>query len=114
MIEVHFLSKIVFFSTNLEEKETFKEVVDITFWNFAVLIYMSNLAKVKINLLCGIKNFVNELLHKLSNDSSFRMTENLEILENSQLGRVNFTFLNLPVMTVCGVNFNNSRSTIPV
>ena len=31
-----------------------------------------------------------------------------------RLGRVNVTFLNLPVMTVCGVNFNNSRSTIPV
>ena len=40
--------------------------------------------------------------------------QNTRPLKRSVLGRVNVTFLNLPVMTVCGLNFNNSRSTIPV
>ena len=40
--------------------------------------------------------------------------KNTRPLKRSVLDRVNVTFLNLPVMTVCRVNFNNSRSAIPV
>ena len=92
LIKVTFLSQMSTSSRNLnhhwkcrEQKENFQIILVIIFCNFTIFQYRSDSPQVKGNLVSSIANLVCELPHELPNDLRFRMSENQEILEKSQI-----------------------------
>ena len=92
LIELVFLSNISTFSRNFnhhwkcrEQKQNFRIIEVIIFWNFTIFQYSSDSLQVKRNFISSIANLVYELPHELPNEGRLRILENQEILEKSQV-----------------------------